>query len=146
MSSLALRLAGNNYISFRSMLYATLDFADPRGIEVATQEEFLPLPEGWSLAQNTQDVVTHVIAKYPWSTHVMIVSDGKSFNTSNYHPPGKQYTMSFAHEGARYKPTGASGRILIACSFAWSPSTQCVSMGAGLWQHRQFADCTIVLG
>ena len=45
------------------------------------QSNYLPLPYGWSIAQDNADSIS-VISTYAWGTDLMVLSDGAQYYTS----------------------------------------------------------------
>ena len=101
-------------VTFQGRSYAALDGEPPESTSVGCQDNYLPIPAGWTIAPDTPESIA-VIAMYPWGTHVMVV-DGSQYNGADYHPPGREFhpgSSLLLQSGDTYKPGGCQMRILI---------------------------------
>eukprot|EP00747_Dinoflagellata_sp_TGD_P198539 gnl/TRDRNA2_/TRDRNA2_71605_c0_seq1.p1 gnl/TRDRNA2_/TRDRNA2_71605_c0~~gnl/TRDRNA2_/TRDRNA2_71605_c0_seq1.p1 ORF type:complete len:289 (-),score=21.06 gnl/TRDRNA2_/TRDRNA2_71605_c0_seq1:219-1085(-) len=140
-----------NSIEFKDWYYATIDFHPPSDSVSSggvIPSPLLALPHGWTLAPDNPDIVSHVIEKHPWGAALAVVSSGRAFWTAAVGPPWGHYAdCTFKVVGNQYKVSdGTSCRIIIRHpkAPAWEPAIHCASMGADLWQERQFTDCKVV--
>ena len=70
------------YLVNGDYLYASLDNADPKSVSVGTQQTHLALPDGWEIAPSEPLVVSEIIAKHPWGTHVVVCANGNAYSTT----------------------------------------------------------------
>jgi hypothetical protein len=85
-------------VEFAGKIYGTLTKVDPHNSGEFTcqgQGTYLPLPEGAILAPDTTAVRTNVVAKYGWTTHVLVLASGVGYYTGHdaYTPGGEQGTI-----------------------------------------------------
>mmetsp|Transcript_123123 Transcript_123123/g.218053 ORF Transcript_123123/g.218053 Transcript_123123/m.218053 type:complete len:285 (+) Transcript_123123:212-1066(+) len=135
-------------LNLDGQLYATLDFTAHDSNAFGDQQTFLEPPLGWQIAPHMSDIVENVIAKYPWGTKYLHLSDGAGYGTSKSDTPGKLVkTHNFATEGRKVKLLDLSGynRILMTSSWMVSPSGS-TSIGWHLWNSQDFADCVVACG
>eukprot|EP00434_Breviolum_minutum_P005352 symbB.v1.2.004720.t1/scaffold273.1/size250767/20 len=104
--------------------YATLGFADPLSRQhLGCEKNYLPLKEGWSLAQNNSESVA-VIAAYGWGTTRLIASNVTYYTANagpdgvtNFNPqssPGTPWQAGLLQQnGSQYKVRTCANRILI---------------------------------
>lgn len=118
--------------------YATLGFADPLSRQhLGCEKNYLPLKEGWSLAQNNSESVA-VIAAYGWGTTRLIASNVTYYTANagpdgvtNFNPqssPGTPWQAGLLQQnGSQYKVRTCANRILIyKASWAWETEKGCV--------------------
>ena len=72
-----------NIVKYKGGEYRTLTGFNPNSRSVSCENSARIIPAGWSVAPDDADS-RHVIEKYPWNTHVLVVSNGKSYGGANY--------------------------------------------------------------
>lgn len=100
-------------IEYAGKLYGVLDKAMPNERDAKCQSAYLTLPRDAIIAPDTAAIVTNVVARYAWGTHVVVLANGNSYNTANYGTPGVRFGGSMlSTQGNTYKPNSCSLRIL----------------------------------
>jgi len=140
-----------NSIRYSDMLYATLDCTPPNDNGIGHQHEFLKIPDGWSLAGQSEGLAENVIGKLPWGTHCLVLCDGSSLATSGFERsdagPGQQFgnnpqlAMSLDCE---FKPKDKSRRVLICRPSGDGQSLHSQQTLAAMWESSEFTDCELV--
>lgn len=98
-----------------NLLYSTLTDVDVSSYSIQCQgsSNFIALPPGWSIAEDNADS-RQVISMYPWSTHVLVLRSGASYQTRSYYPYGAWYSNdTLSRSSFGYAPTFCNGQILI---------------------------------
>ena len=101
-------------MSYNGYYYSTLADVVPSGLAGATcQSGYKSVPFGWELAPDVAESKA-VIAAYTWSTHVLVLSGGYSYNGAGYSTPGGLFSYSSLYtSGTTYAVSGCSLQILI---------------------------------
>lgn len=137
-----------NRVSHNGVWYATLDNAVPDDTDTRGQQtDFVELPIGWRIAPNDPEVVHGVIATRGWGTLVLAVEDGASYWTQNS-TPGKFYKAGcLLKQGNKYKPAVVDTMRVLIQTVIDPADLESIeyaqSLGARLWEARDFADCTL---
>eukprot|EP00928_Gymnodinium_smaydae_P071312 TRINITY_DN54937_c0_g1_i1.p1 TRINITY_DN54937_c0_g1~~TRINITY_DN54937_c0_g1_i1.p1 ORF type:complete len:279 (+),score=53.35 TRINITY_DN54937_c0_g1_i1:35-871(+) len=135
-------------VRFGDHCYETLDSTRPNKSRAGFQKEFLPLPKGWEVAPDEEDIVANVIAKHPWGTHVLVVASGAGYYTTSLgtDDAGSMYSTDLLESKNGFlKPRTSALRILIRKPLSARKRKAFVNdMVQTLWTTKSFADCDVV--
>merc|ERR1712072_1036926 len=112
-------VAKSNTVTYKGKVYRALDNANPTSRSTGCQSKYMTVPAGWSIAPDHADSI-EVIKKYPWSTHLMVVSNGAQFATTAWGTAGNRHKWhpsrgkpnALGQSGNTYKVNACSRRIL----------------------------------
>jgi hypothetical protein len=110
-----------NEIEYNGYAYRTLDDAPPNAAygswtNTCQSGSYVAVPSGYALAPEDSGVVANVIAKYIWSTHCLLFSNGVSYGVKTYNNGGScgcSGTQCMNQSGSSWIVTSCSRRILI---------------------------------
>lgn len=138
-------------VRYDGYYYATLDFAEPDGIDgsgVAYQADFIELPCGWEIAPNEPEIAREVIGKHTWQACVIILADDTGYcvkgNGDGCRWAGRGMLVN---KGNSYRFGSFGGlRVLIR---AKDPNVIAAhdyrsQLTFELWKKKCFTDCVIV--
>ena len=143
---------GNFYYATLDSVAATAKYGKDRGLSHKTchlRQYARAVPSGWELAPYNR-----AILNYPWSTHCLIFSNGKSYGGSDYSRGRACGNNLLGKTGNKYYATSCSRRVVIRRQIApskalkvggyWYKTLDNVNPHAGYGKdkppHRRFGD------
>jgi hypothetical protein len=92
--------------------YATMDMRKydtamrpSMGTDEVCQRNYIPLPEGWDLVPDNEDI-REMVKAHPWSTDVAILSNGETASTSSCLTCRSFYDKLATNAGGEYRASG----------------------------------------
>jgi hypothetical protein len=108
----------SNSILISGVRFATLDNASPSDNSTVSQEQFLSIPSGWTLASNSSLTRQAALAS-PWGTECLTIRDGTALSTSTGRPCTRATQLVTVNDST-YRP--AQGRVFISQIYDASPA------------------------
>jgi hypothetical protein len=108
----------DNYQEYNGYRYAVMDGTSKAMTVIGCQNTYLPMPDGWSVAKYSSDLITNVVddpaanaGGYKWGTYYLVLSNGYSYNTAS----GAEYTANQLVESADdgYKVAACNKKVMI---------------------------------
>jgi hypothetical protein len=101
-----------NGVMYNGRWYKTLDSTDPVAAQSKCQQNYLPLPLGWSLASDNEDS-RYVIRSYNWGSIQVVLDSGYAYYTLQCRPDSCSSNWNndlgwsdyLSTSGSTYKPT-----------------------------------------
>jgi len=94
------------------MDYAVLDFTDPGEASVDCQGDYLPIPDGWQLAEASSDT-EYAASAYNWGTHV-VTTEHRGYNTALCPSCSPESQVTESNGNGEWKPNTCSDRVFIS--------------------------------
>ena len=121
-------LLSNGRVAYNGYEYITMDQcsagtsfgscpAPPGGNSGTCQNSYLSLPSGFELVDYSYDIVTNVVAKYPFGTHVIVFSNGQTNGVSTYSAGNPWNPNMLKTSGSTYKAGSCSLKVLMRVNF-----------------------------
>eukprot|EP00929_Paragymnodinium_shiwhaense_P037844 TRINITY_DN20084_c1_g3_i1.p1 TRINITY_DN20084_c1_g3~~TRINITY_DN20084_c1_g3_i1.p1 ORF type:complete len:297 (+),score=42.54 TRINITY_DN20084_c1_g3_i1:334-1224(+) len=133
-------------VRYKGRMYSTLDSTAPSTTVVGTQSDAIKMPHGWELAKVDAEIISNVIAKYPWGAPVLIVAGGDGYYTGSEPCAGKLWSSGMNYEltAAGIRPTTSNLRILICKNYENLVSKRASLATAHMWTEKTFTDCEVI--
>ena len=80
-------------VVYNGNTYKTLADWDKNDSGVSCQSQFYKIPDGWSIANESQDS-RYVIGNSYWKTHVLVVSTGNAYWNKSYMYNGHHWSSN----------------------------------------------------
>ena len=98
-------------VSYNGVFYAALDGTHPDNAMVGCQYDYLPLPDGWMLAEEGE--ATKLVANsFDWGTHV-VTTAGRGYNTKACLSCSPVSQLTTDNGNGEFKPDTCYDRVLI---------------------------------
>ena len=99
-------------VSYNGVFYATIDGAHPDSTLIGCQNDYLPLPDGWKLAEEGEATIL-VANSFYWGTHV-VTTAGRGYNTKACEwCSHANFQLTADNGNGEFKTDICPGRVLI---------------------------------
>lgn len=124
LAMLPTRTAATTEINNDGKWYGLLSGESATGTVSKCQKNYLPVPAGCTLAQDTPSVRANVIAKHGWSTQVVVLGNGVGIETLLYGTAGNEYVSGdwLETSGNEYKPSVCDLQVMYECRITTTSS------------------------
>ena len=98
--------------------YATMDKCPFQtklgGCASQCQNYYISMPTGWTVAPDTADIRSKVVARGKWGTSIIVLGNGRSYRTQSSSSAGSFYSSTMLHtSGSSYKVSVCNSKVLM---------------------------------
>ena len=78
------------------------------------QNYYISMPTGWTVAPDTADIRSKVVARGKWGTSIIVLGNGRSYRTQSSSSAGSFYSSTMLHtSGSSYKVSVCNSKVLM---------------------------------
>jgi hypothetical protein len=108
-----------NVLEVDGKLYSTLADVSVDANVISCQASYLSIPAGWSIAQNTDQIVSRVVIQHFWSSPSLVLADGSAIVTAQFYDKwgsGSEVVSTrelSVIDNNKYMPVNCNSQILL---------------------------------